>query len=77
MGKLFDTIRQLVDNESYVIGQHALERLEERGILEWQAVAALNDGTLLIERPQAVQILQWRCWSSFPTEQNSKRYGLT
>jgi hypothetical protein len=32
MGRLFDTIRQLVIAERYVVGQHASERLEERGI---------------------------------------------
>lgn len=53
MGQLFDTIRQLVAEEKYVIGQHASERMEERGILEWQAVAGLDDGELIIERPDA------------------------
>jgi hypothetical protein len=53
MGKLFDTIRQLVAEERYVIGQHASERLEERGIMEWQAVAGLEDGKLIVERPHA------------------------
>src|SRR5437762_5941121 len=53
MGKLFETIRQLVDEEKYVIGQHASERLEERGIMEWQVVVALEEGTLLAERPDA------------------------
>lgn len=35
MGRLFETIRQLVGEEKYVVGQHASERLEERGIMEW------------------------------------------
>lgn len=35
MGQLFETIRQLVEDEKYVVGQHAAERLEERGIMEW------------------------------------------
>jgi len=34
VGQLFDTIRQVVAEEKYVIGQHASERLEERGIME-------------------------------------------
>jgi hypothetical protein len=54
MGQLFTTIRQLVAAEQYVVGQHASERLEERGILEWQAVAGLEDGELIVERPDAV-----------------------
>lgn len=53
MGELFNTIRQLVAEEKYVIGLHASERLEERGIMEWQAVAGLEDGELIVERPDA------------------------
>jgi hypothetical protein len=53
MGQLFDTIRQLVTEEKYVVGQHASERLEERGIMEWQVVAGLGDGALVAERPDA------------------------
>ena len=53
MGQLFDTIRQLVAEEKYVVGQHASERLEERGIMEWQVVAGLEDGDLIAERPDA------------------------
>ncbi|HYV39107.1 MAG TPA: DUF4258 domain-containing protein [Gemmataceae bacterium] len=53
MSKLFDTIRQLVADEQYVVGQHASERLEERGIMEWQVVAALEGGDLIAEKPDA------------------------
>jgi hypothetical protein len=53
MGKLLDTIRQLVANNTYVIGEHATERLEERGIMEWQAVAGFHDGKLITEWPRA------------------------
>jgi hypothetical protein len=53
MGQLFDTIRKLVTEEKYVVGQHASERLEERGIMEWQVVAGLEDGALIAERPDA------------------------
>jgi hypothetical protein len=42
MGELFQTIRQLVAEEKYLVGQHAVERLEERGIMEWQVVAGLR-----------------------------------
>jgi hypothetical protein len=51
MGQLFDTIRRLVLEERYVVGLHAAERLDERGILEWQAVAGVIDGRLVRERP--------------------------
>ncbi len=37
-----------------IVGQHASERLEERGILERQVVAGLVDGELIDERPEAV-----------------------
>ncbi|MEX2027389.1 MAG: DUF4258 domain-containing protein [Pirellulaceae bacterium] len=53
MGQLFATIRQLIAEEKYVIGLHASERLEERGIMEWQVVAGLDDGELLDEKPAA------------------------
>ncbi len=53
MGRLFNTIRELVSQERYLVGQHAAERLEERRIMEWQAVAGLRDGVLLVERPDA------------------------
>jgi hypothetical protein len=38
MGKLHREIRKLVSENKYIVGQHAAERLEERGIMEWQAV---------------------------------------
>lgn len=53
MGQLFDTIRQLGAEDHYVVGHHASERLEERGIMEWQAVFGLEDGELIAERPDA------------------------
>ena len=54
MGQLFDTIRQLATEEKYVVGEHASERLEERGIMEWQAVAGLKDGEVIAERLDAL-----------------------
>lgn len=51
MGQLFDTVRQLVAEGKYVVGQHASERLEERNIMEWHVVAGLEDGDLIAERP--------------------------
>jgi len=53
MGRFFDTIRGLVADDRYVIGEHASERLEERGIMEWQAVTGLESGELIAERPGA------------------------
>ena len=54
MGQLFDVIRQLVAEERYIVGQHASERLEERGIMEWQVVAGVEDGELIAERLDAM-----------------------
>ncbi len=53
MGRLLAPIRQPVAAEMHVVGEHASERLEERGILEWQAVSGLDDGELIAERPDA------------------------
>lgn len=53
MGQLFNTIRRLIAEENYVIGEHASERLDERGIMEWQVVAGLDDGELIAERLDA------------------------
>ncbi len=53
MGRLFEEIRRLVAEERYVVGEHAAERLEERDILEWQAVGGLDDGDSIVERPDA------------------------
>jgi hypothetical protein len=53
MGQLFESIRTLVIEDKYVIGEHASERLEERGIMEWQAVGGLMNGVLIAERPRS------------------------
>ena len=53
MGQLFRTIQHLVAEDKYLVGEHAAERLEERGIMEWQAVAAMANGELILERPRA------------------------
>ena len=53
MGELYDTIRRLVAEEKYVIGEHVAERLEERGIMEWQVIVGLEHGELIAERSDA------------------------
>jgi hypothetical protein len=53
MAALLDTIRRLVAEGNYLVGEHASERLEERGIMEWQAVAGLDDAELISERPRS------------------------
>jgi hypothetical protein len=51
LGALFDTIRLRVTEGRYIVGQHAAERLEERGVLEWQVVDGIVNARLLSERP--------------------------
>ena len=63
MVTLFQKIRHSVTRNEYLIGFHAAERLEQRGIMEWQAVEGLIGGSLLEERPDArpnalVEVLQ-------------------
>ena len=53
MGQLFGKIRQLVLDSRYIIGQHASERMEERGILEWQAVVGMEEAELIVEDESA------------------------
>lgn len=53
MNTLFRTIRSLVLSRRYIVSEHATERLEERGILEWQAVDGIEHGTLIAEHPDA------------------------
>ena len=54
MGQLASTIRRLVMDGRYVVGQHAAERLDERGVLEWQLVDGIEHATLLEERPKSL-----------------------
>lgn len=49
MGELHKTIGRLIGDGRYIVGEHASERLEERGIMEWQAVAGVDDGELIVE----------------------------
>ncbi len=51
MVTLFETVRQRVQDGRYVVSVHAADRLEERGLLEWQVVDGVDAGTLIVERP--------------------------
>jgi len=50
VSSLFGHIQELVAGGRYVVGHHAVERLEERRILEWQVVDGVERGRLLQER---------------------------
>jgi len=52
--QLSQKIKILVLENRYVIGQHASEWLDERGIMEWQIVVGVSKGELLLERPEAL-----------------------
>jgi hypothetical protein len=54
MPALFNRIRKLVVDGRYVIGEHAVERLAERGILEWRVVDGIEGGKLIVEKPDAM-----------------------
>lgn len=54
MGQLIDAIRTLVLQQRYLISEHASQRLEERGILEWQVVDGIEHAELLNERSDAL-----------------------
>ncbi|MCR4317886.1 MAG: DUF4258 domain-containing protein [Planctomycetes bacterium] len=63
MGRLFETIKELVADDQYIVGEHAAARLEERDILEWQVVTGLEMGKLIKERKRdnpnpAVEVLE-------------------
>ena len=48
--QLFDEICRLVAEGRYLIGDHAWERLLERGIMEWQVIAGMTEAQLITER---------------------------
>jgi hypothetical protein len=50
---MFQTIRSLVIQGRYVVGHHAIERLDERGMLEWQVVDGIEHASVIAERPDA------------------------
>ena len=53
MGRLFDTIRNAVRGDRFLVSLHADERCEEREVAAWQLVAGLESADLLEERPES------------------------
>ncbi len=51
MATLFDEIRDAVDDERFIVGNHADERLRQRRIELWQVLAELDEAILVEERP--------------------------
>ena len=54
MGRLSQKIKSAVARGRYVVGVHAGNQLDDRGIADWQVVAGLAQGELLCERPRAI-----------------------
>jgi hypothetical protein len=50
LGRLCDQIRDAIREGRYVIGEHALLRLDERYIEEWQVIVGAESAKLLHER---------------------------
>jgi hypothetical protein len=53
LSALADNIREAIDDERYVFGAHADQRLRERRILGWQVLAGVDDATVIRERSDA------------------------
>lgn len=53
MGRLFERIRDAVNDDRFVVSWHADERCEERGVAVWQLAAALDYAELVRERPRS------------------------
>ena len=51
MGRLFDQIREAIEEGRYLVSLHADERCEERGVSAWQLVADFGQAELVRERP--------------------------
>lgn len=51
MGELFSRIRTAVAEGRYLVGEHAGERLDERGIPDWEVVVGVREGRVIRERP--------------------------
>jgi len=77
MVTLFQKIRHSVIRNEYLIGLHAAERLEQRGIMEWQAVEGLIGGSLLEEHRMLAPMLWLRFCRYCLTVLSSRLFGLT
>jgi len=53
VGKLYEKIRDAIQEDRLVFSLHAENQLSSRGVLRWQAVAGFWDGKLAREHPQA------------------------
>lgn len=54
MGRLYDSIREAVAEDRFLVSWHGDERCEERGVSPWQLIADLNSAELVDERPTSL-----------------------
>jgi hypothetical protein len=54
MSRLTDRVLTSLRDGGYLLSLHARNKLDERGIEEWQVIEATEAGTVLMERPAAV-----------------------
>jgi len=76
MGQLFKTSNSLLRGKIRR-WRHASERLEERGIMEWQTVAALADGEFDRRETKVKPNPTIEVRESLPMARNFKAVGLT
>ena len=53
MGTLFDKVRTAVEQDRFLVSDHADERMRERGMMAWQLAAGISVAKLLNERPDS------------------------
>lgn len=51
MSDLFRNIQNAVEDERFIVGDHAFDRLQERRISIWQVIEGLHHAKLIKERP--------------------------
>jgi Domain of unknown function (DUF4258) len=51
MGDLFDKIIEAVQQERFVVSNHADDRLRERKIVVWQVISEIDHAIIVEERP--------------------------
>jgi len=59
MGRLFEQIKQAVQEDRFLVGWHADERSKERGVTDWQIVSGFKEAELLPDGSE-VEVI-WSC----------------
>ena len=56
MGRLFEQIKQAVQEDRFLVGWHADERSKERGVTDWQIVSGFKEAELLPDGSEVTAI---------------------